>query len=154
MRNSIAALILLVAVPSASAWLSRQEDGNASKPSLTFSGCANVRANDSAHTLATFREVVSGASQAVRTVADLPNLPKDSVRFAGTSFQCDSVVARYIAYEFARSGTTLPTNLRLVLLRVGPTRWVGDPHVSTKQDRDWIILDSTLTIIKVWRTTN
>ena len=42
----------------------------------------------------------------------------------------------------------------VLMLRVGPTHWVADPKVVDQYgQREWIILDSTLTILKVWHTT-
>lgn len=150
MRTAITAVLIAVAAASISGW-SFHGTGEVAR-GFSTSGCASVAAHDSANTLEIFRNVVSGPSQALRTRADLPNLPVDSVRFAGTSMQCDSVLARYVALRASQTGTTWPSTLSLILLRVGPTRWVGDPHVGTERSREWIILDSTFNIVKVWNT--
>lgn len=116
-------------------------------------GCGSTTAADSAGFLAFIRDFVSSPIVGYRTHSGLPALPADSVSFGGTSVQCDSVTARYNALRTAETGVAW-TSVPVLMLRVGPTHWVADPKVEDIDGhREWIILDSTFTIIKVLRTT-
>ena len=128
-----------------------QSDVRAARSMATSApGCADVTPADSALVRQLFRYIVS-SSDKLRAEADLPPLPVDSVVFAGTSAQCDSIAARYQAFH-AGTADSIPL-LPVILLRVGPTRWVADPRVSRDaagKSNEWITLDSSLTIIKTW----
>ena len=116
-----------------------------------LSGGASVPPHDSADFIAFFREVVTYPTDVIRRHSDLPALPAENVQFAGAPAQCDSVAARFQRFAAAR-GDTLPL-LPVSLLRVGTTRWVGDPHVADGQnERWWIILVSTLTVLHIFKT--
>ena len=116
------------------------------------SGCGTTTANDSAGFLEMFRGVVSSPVIGDHTQSGLPYLPADSVLYGGTSAQCDSVLARYHVLRTAETGVAW-SSFPVIMLRVGSTHWVADPKVVDQHgQREWIILDSTLTIVKVWRT--
>jgi len=115
-------------------------------------GCGVTTANDSAAFLEALQFVVSSPIAALRTSNGLPQLPADSVRYGGTGAQCDSVRARYNALRTSETGVAW-TSSPVLMLRVGPTRWVADPKVVDQYgQREWIILDSLFTIQTIWRT--
>ncbi len=117
-------------------------------------GCASVTHADSALILDWFQRIVTDPSPAARNRASLPEINADSVRYGGTGAQCDSVAARYRAFH-AGTADSVPI-LPIMLIRIGATRWVGDPRVSRDsagRSREWIILDSSFAIVKMWRTT-
>ncbi len=121
-------------------------------PSQT--GCGNTTPDDSADFLERFQYTVSGPIENLRTHSGLPNVPADSVRYGGTNAQCDTVSARYNALRSKESGLDWNSS-PVLMLRVGPNRWVADPKVEDQhRQREWIILDSTFTIVKIFRTTN
>lgn len=117
-----------------------------------LAGCGATSPDDSTDFLMRFQYVVSGPVAAFRTATGLPTLSADSVQFTGTSAQCDSVTARYDALRTAETGITWFSS-PVLLLRVGSSHYVADPKVVDQNSmREWIILDSTLTITTIFRT--
>ncbi len=122
-----------------------------------MAGCAVPTGGDSLLGLTLFRSIVSDTGTIGDTFRgpdqfDLPALPADSVQYGGTGAQCDSVAARYSAYRDYVFGGTMPIR-PIMLMRAGPTRWIGDPRVGASTGhREFSILDSTFHIIKIFGT--
>jgi len=116
-------------------------------------GCASFPPDDSLDFRELFQAYVADTSTDLHADILLPVLPADSVQWGGTATQCDTVAARYRAFRMAATGDTVWPLLPVALLRVGSTRWIADPHVGNAEGlREWVILDSTLTVLKIVKT--
>lgn len=80
-------------------------------------------------------------------------LPADSVQWAATAIQCDTVAARYRRAILAAGGDSTWPLMPVSLLRVGPTRWIANAYISNGPNtRDYLILDSSLVVVKILTT--
>lgn len=112
-------------------------------------GCATYPTHDSLDFIDLVRELVTDTSANDHAWSLLPTLPSDSVRWGGSAAQCDTVAVRIQRHISAEQGDTLWPLIPVLLLRAGPTRWVADPHVGGKNLREYVVLDSSLSILKI-----
>lgn len=147
------AVLALVVGTSTAATLSGSHRGvGRSMPSRGFNGCAQATRMDSgffwgvAETLATD---TSHNGVGMRQVADVQMA--DSIAYFGTAAQCDTVAKRYHAYNVALVCDTTPELFDVYMIRIGPNRIIADPRASAGPDVvEFVTLDSTLHIVKVW----
>lgn len=118
------------------------------------SGCATYPTRDSLDFLDVVRGFVTDTSADSHAWSLLPTLPNDSVRWGGSSVQCDTVAVRIQRLISMQQSDTLWPLIPVLLLRVGPTRWVADPHVGDLNVREYVVLDSSLSILKILKTIN
>lgn len=152
MRASVVTLSLLAMAVGGAAGSSSM--GRPVLRTRAFSECLSGSASDSGYFLEFVRSIANPAASAVmRLASDLPAVASDSIRIVGTPAQCDSVAVRYRQYYATNRGDTTMPLLPVMIARVAPNRFVADPRVSTASaGTEWITLDSTMHIVKVWRT--
>lgn len=120
---------------------------------LRVSGCASYPSYDSIDFIEVFRDFVVDTSSELHDWVMLPVLPADSVQWGGTTAQCDTAAARFQRFRIKETGNTTWPLVPVALLRIGQTRWVADPHVGNADGiREWAILDSSFTMLKIIKT--
>jgi len=118
----------------------------------TRTSCGNSSASDSAYFFALVRRVATdSAYSAARDFAGIPT--SDSVAFWGNPAACDTVSTRFRAHLVGQTGDTLWDALPVLLVRTFPNGFVADPMMTEEGGIHTLVtLDSSLSIVKVWKT--
>lgn len=156
MYSALKAFVLVASILSiVVAWSSegRVETLPVGGGARTALGCRIGTASDSAYFLDRVRGIVGASSpQSLRDMAGLPIVPPDSVRFVGLHALCEAVGNRYRSHVNQLRGDTLAPLFPVLLLRVSPNRYVGDPFGadSAGRHRLYITVDSLAHTVSIW----
>lgn len=158
MGHQLRSRMVVAAALTLSAGAALLSAGASTRPNtrrLAAPGCAAHATHDSLDFVDLVHQMVTDTSAANHGWSLLPTSPSDSVRWAGTAIQCDTVAVRIQRFISAQQSDTLWPLIPVLLLRAGPTRWVADPHVGDgKNVREYVVLDSSLTVLKILKVMN
>lgn len=146
----VASILSVVVAWSSEGRVERLPVGGGAQTAL---GCRSGTASDSAYFLDRVRGIVrASAPRSLRDMAGLPIVPPDSVQFIGLHALCEAVSNRYRNHVNHLRGDTLAPLFPVLLLRVSPNRYVGDPFGadSAGRHRLYITVDSLAHTVAIW----
>jgi len=153
MYTSLKVVVLIASILTAAvAWPSesRAERLPIVGDARAMAGCLQATSRDSSQFWEMAHSLASDSSMTVeRNFADVQM--SDSIAYFGTSAQCDTVAQRYRAYYQAKTGNANLPVLEFFMIRIGPNRIIANPLASREDGAiEFVTLDSSLNIIKVW----
>lgn len=143
---------IVLSVLPALAGVTASEASKVGRLSVSSSACGTTTHSDSLYLLEFLTQVAKDTAMSpIRGDADVPM--SDTVRFWGTSAQCDTAAVRYRNHINRINGDSLMPLRPMILVRVAPNRVVGYPKVIMGEGTmEFATFDSLLTLVKVWST--
>ena len=156
MQAMRAAVVLVMAAPAIAAATATPPTDQGSERIGTSAACRVTTSSDSA----LFLDYAQGYSslavpQSLRDYAGLPLTHPDSVKFVTSDSLCDMVSQRFKEHWDAERGDTMAPRRSVLLVRVAPNRYVGDPAAATINfsQKLFITVDSLMNTVAVWGVT-
>lgn len=122
-------------------------DNSASNYAQVTADCASARRADSAQLLQDARSFASAADlDTFRIDFSIPAVTADSVTFLNSNAACNAAALSYRLYRATRGEAD--TLLPVFVVRLGPTgRFLGNAPSLNGREREYVVLDSTYTVI-------